>query len=212
VAAKVSPAITVVVCCHDQWQYLGEAVDSLDAQTFRDFETILAYEERLSNGLAFSDRFDRICWSQKRLGLAGARNYGFRAARSHWVLPLDADDTLEPNCLQLLYDAAVDTKANIVAPNCECSFGKSILEYNYLPYCSLIERYWWKEIGGYHPVIFEDWDFWMRTYLAGGTVANIPDTLFHWRQHSDSGSAPYQGGEATAKIGAELRKKNGVCA
>ncbi len=182
----------------------------MKAQTFRDFETILAYEERLDDANAFAGRFDRISWANKRLGLSGARNYGFQAARSRWVLPLDADDTLEPICLESLYDVAMSTEANVIAPNCECAFGRSILEYNYLPYCSLIERNWWKKLDGYDAVMFEDWDFWMRTYLAGGRVANIAAVLFHWRQHSDSASYAYQGGEATAKVRAELWAKNGV--
>ncbi|MGN6573787.1 MAG: glycosyltransferase family 2 protein, partial [Pseudolabrys sp.] len=40
-AALVTPAVSIVVPCYNGGCFLGQMLASLDAQTFRDFETII---------------------------------------------------------------------------------------------------------------------------------------------------------------------------
>lgn len=48
---------------------------------------------------------------------SGPRNAGIRAATAPFVFPLDSDDRLAPGCLRLLYDVALETKADVVLPS-----------------------------------------------------------------------------------------------
>lgn len=99
----VTPAVSVVIPVY-RARYLRPAIDSVLAQTFRDFEIIVVDDgspERLeveAGSMADRDRFRLL--KQANQGPSAARNTGIRAARGTLVAFLDADDTWEPTYLQ----------------------------------------------------------------------------------------------------------------
>ena len=98
--------LTVVVPAYGSAPFLPKLLESLDAQTFRDFEVVFAVERGGDSSLA-------ICrnWKPKgdisvtvldlpRTGAGGAsRNRAFEIARGRYVVPLDGDDWLDPEAL-----------------------------------------------------------------------------------------------------------------
>jgi glycosyltransferase involved in cell wall biosynthesis len=97
------PAVSVIVPCYRVTEYVPEALDSLRAQTFRNFETIV-----INDGCPDTANLERalepyrseiVYIKQENAGLAGARNRGITAARSSLVALLDADDVWEPDYL-----------------------------------------------------------------------------------------------------------------
>src|SRR6185503_4976321 len=105
-----TPLITVVVAARDAAITVCEALDSLRAQTFADWECIVVDDgsSDSTGALARSYAPDRrfIVIGQEPLGASAARNTGIASARGEWLLFLDADDWLVPEALERLAAAA----------------------------------------------------------------------------------------------------------
>src|SRR5207249_2147019 len=101
------PAVSVVIPCYKLARYLPEAVASVVAQTFRDWELIIVNDgspdetSEVARRLIAEHGGARIqLIEQANAGLSAARNAGIRAGRGKYVLPLDADDKLDSTMLE----------------------------------------------------------------------------------------------------------------
>jgi glycosyltransferase involved in cell wall biosynthesis len=191
------PAVSVIVPCYNGGCFLDQMLASLEAQTFRDFETVIVDDgstepetiAMLSN-LPAGIRVVR----QENLGLAAARNTGFRDARADFVLPLDCDDALAPSFLTetvaLLNAAPADVGFVFSDMRATGALGGILprrfnrfdqLFLNRLPYCLLLRKSAWREVGGYDETMrdgYEDWEFNIRLTLAGYRGLGIDRPLF----------------------------------
>jgi glycosyltransferase involved in cell wall biosynthesis len=116
----MSNLVSVIVPAYNVAPFIAETLESLFAQTWRDFEAIVINdgstddtEERLAPYL------DRIVYvKQKNSGLAAARNAGLRAARGRFVALLDGDDLWEPRFLETLVGMLrADAGLSVAYPN-----------------------------------------------------------------------------------------------
>jgi len=92
------PAISVIIPCYNYGRFVEEAVDSVLASTFQDFEIVIVNDgstDAFTNELlAKLDKpKTRVLW-QSNCGLPCARNNGIRSTDSPYFLPLDADEKL----------------------------------------------------------------------------------------------------------------------
>lgn len=104
------PTISVIVPVYKVEAYLDRCVESILAQTFKDFELILVDDGSPDNCPAMCD-----AWAEKdsRIkvihkengGLSDARNVGFEASCGEWISFIDSDDYVHANMLQALYNA-----------------------------------------------------------------------------------------------------------
>ena len=100
---RESPTVSVVIPVYVS-RYLRPAIDSVLAQTFRDFEIIVVDDGSPDPPdiegwpAAYRDRLHYL--KQENQGPAAARNAGLRTARGELVAFLDADDTWEPTYLE----------------------------------------------------------------------------------------------------------------
>lgn len=194
------PAVSVIVPCYNGGRFLDDLCDSLAAQTFRDFETIIvndgSTEEATLRKLASLEPTVRVVPQQNRR-LPGARNAGFACARGEFVLPLDCDDRLAPSFLAetvAVLRAAPHyvgfAFAHVwlvgdmdgVMPRHFNRFDQLFL--NRLPYCMLIRRSAWQAAGGYDEAMadgMEDWEFNIRLLQAGFGGAEIAKPLLIYR-------------------------------
>lgn len=109
--------VTVIMPVYNIGPYIGEALESLVEQTFRDFEVIVIDDGSRDETLAIVESFmDRLPMSllrtSGRIGCAGARNMGLEVARGEWIAFLDGDDVWMPEKLELqvaLVDKYPDT-------------------------------------------------------------------------------------------------------
>ena len=99
-----NPRVSVVMPVYNVAAYVAEAVGSVLAQTFADFELIVVDDGSSDASMAivrgFADPRLRII-SQRNRGLAGARNTGIAAARAPLIAFLDSDDRWLPEKLAL---------------------------------------------------------------------------------------------------------------
>jgi glycosyltransferase involved in cell wall biosynthesis len=95
--------LSVVIPLYNKEFSVARAVNSILAQTYKDFELIVVDDGSTDNSLQivkdFSDKRIKLI-EQQNSGVAVARNHGVIAASSHYVCFLDADDAWEPFFLQ----------------------------------------------------------------------------------------------------------------
>lgn len=106
------PVVSVVIpCAPHHTQYLVDALDSLEAQSFRQWEAIV-----VCDGFAPPDdlqvAYPFVKWHESIKGGAGvARNAGAKVARGKFLLFLDADDWLRPQAIDKFLEAWNATEA-----------------------------------------------------------------------------------------------------
>ncbi|VAW38426.1 hypothetical protein MNBD_DELTA04-229 [hydrothermal vent metagenome] len=202
----MSPRVSVIIPCYNQGQFIDEAVASVLAQSFRDFEIIIvndgSTDEETCRILAGYDRPKTRVVATENQGLAAARNNGIREARGRYILPLDADDRIGSAYLERAVPL-LDERAELGIVYCRAQlFGAVDTEWR-LPqfsleemlldnviFCSaLFRRQDWQRVGGYDPDLkygWEDYDFWLSLLELGRQVCRIPEILFYYRVSADS--------------------------
>ncbi len=103
----MTPAITVLMSVHNGLPFLAEAVSSVLAQTFFDFE-FLILDDASTDGTAdylrtLSDPRVRVITLAENIGLTAALNRGLHEARGEFIARQDADDLSHPRRLELQF-------------------------------------------------------------------------------------------------------------
>ena len=116
------PEVSVIIPFYNAEEYVDACMESLFSQTLREFEIICivcgttdSTIERLKH---YAEADERVRIFQQDGHLAGAaRNLGLSHAVGQYVLFLDSDNILTPDCLDRLHDVAEIRQAEIVACN-----------------------------------------------------------------------------------------------
>jgi len=191
--------VTVVIPCYNQAKYLKDAIKSVMAQTVK-CKIIVVNDGSTDDTNSIAEKYDVVYIEQPNKGLSAARNAGIKAAKTHYVLPLDADDklhgTMVEKCLKEIpyYDIVSanqrqfqNSNALVVFP--ERPTHESFLQGNQLHCTAIFKKEMWKALGGYDENMkfgYEDWDFWVRATKHGYSVKTIQDYLFFYRKHGNS--------------------------
>ncbi len=111
--------ISIIIPIYNVVQYLSRCIDSILAQTYTDIEILL-----IDDGS--TDNSGQICYEyakkDKRIkvfhkpngGVSSARNLGLDNATGEWITFVDADDWIDKEMYQSLYNEAVTSQADIV--------------------------------------------------------------------------------------------------
>src|SRR3990170_3003354 len=99
-----APKLTVCIPCFNEERYIGEAIESLFSQTFRNFK-LLVVDDVSSDGTlgianTFVDPRIEVQRNRKNLGLYENLNHCLQLARTPYVKIVCADDVLAPTCLE----------------------------------------------------------------------------------------------------------------
>src|SRR5579871_232813 len=214
-----APMVSVVIPAYRATQWIAATLDSVMAQTLRDFEVIVVNDgspdtEDLERVLA-PYRARIVYLRQENRGLAGARNTGIRAARGKYVAPLDADDIWDPDHLQaqlevLEADPSIDmvyadarifgnvreqgrTVMELCPSTGEVTFERLVSRQCTVHVCvCVIRRETLLRVGLFDDAFRrngEDIDLWMRIALRGGRIVYQRRVLGRYRRHADSMSA-----------------------
>lgn len=105
--------ISVIVPVYKVEKYLDRCIESILAQTFKDFEIILVDDGSPDNCGKMCDEYAKKTSNIRVIhrengGLSAARNTGvdwvLRNSNSQWITFVDSDDTIHPQTLETLYD------------------------------------------------------------------------------------------------------------
>ncbi len=203
-----TPAVSIVLPVHNGEAYLREALDSILAQSFADFE-LIAVDDCSSDSspailakYAASDPRVQVITLAENRKLPGALNTGFAAAKADWFTWTSDDNLLLPSTLQeLIAERDANPGADILYAdyrvidaeghpgrrvNVEAS--DNILTSNCVRCCFLYRRTVDERLGGYDEGLFgvEDYDFWLRAARAGFVFHPINRELYLYRRHERS--------------------------
>ncbi|SCX79379.1 glycosyltransferase family 2 protein [Thiohalorhabdus denitrificans] len=101
-----SPAVSVIVPCHNDSKFLADSLGSVVSQSFTDFEVIVVENGSTDNTcevakeISFKDSRIRVICFNEGLGAARARNLGIEEARGRFIAFLDGDDLWDPTKLE----------------------------------------------------------------------------------------------------------------
>ena len=115
----MNPKISIIVPVYNAEAYLHRCVDSLLAQTFRDFEILLIDDGSSDKSGEICDQYsqqdNRIrVFHKANGGVSSARQLGIEQARGEYSIHCDPDDWVEANMLEELYKKATKTNTDIV--------------------------------------------------------------------------------------------------
>lgn len=113
------PKISIVAPVYGVEKYIDQFLESIRRQTFRDFEIILVDDGSKDNCPSILDVFskedDRYhVIHQSNRGVAVARNTGLCQILGEYVYIVDSDDWLEPTALEVLWNEAQRTNADLI--------------------------------------------------------------------------------------------------
>lgn len=102
----VVPAISVIIPTYNCAGYLPEAIESVLAQTFKDYELIVvddgSTDETGQVVQRYGDKVNYLC--QENRGPGAAKNLGIHTSRGALIATLDADDMWRPEKLAIQYE------------------------------------------------------------------------------------------------------------
>jgi len=199
------PLISVIMNCYNGEKYLREAIDSVYAQTYKNWEIIFFDNGSIDNSAEIANSYNskiKYFYYEKKILLGVARQMAVDKSTGEWIANLDTDDLWYPDRLKVQLDAV--NNSDFVM----CYAGIHDIEQNgaiireYLPHYNsgyMFEQQLFQfEVNNVTPLIrknamykhnifFEprmtsgdDYNLYMRL-MAKGRVCTIPVVLGAWR-------------------------------
>ena len=205
--------VSIIMPVYNGAKYIREAISSILAQTFKDWELIVVDDgstdetESVVASLDIPLKFLK----QHNSGPSAARNLGLQLATGDYVVFLDADDTLDPSFLDLTVKELDRLGDTVVGVCCGWVYTDQVgqelyhtrvtragylglqdfLITNLFPiHAFLTPRPSLLSVNGFDTNIFamEDWDLWLRLIAKGGQFYAIPICLARYRLHGFTNS------------------------
>lgn len=113
------PKISVIIPIYNAEKYIGECIESIISQKYRDFEVILVDDGSKDGSGIICDRYVaedsrfKVIHQENR-GISAARNAGLEKARGEYITFVDSDDCLAKDMFDQWMKAAVKYDADIV--------------------------------------------------------------------------------------------------
>lgn len=208
-AAARPPLVSIVIPYYNMGAYLPETLASARAQTHPNTEIIVVDDGSTDPAsVALLDTLGAAVRIVRKPngGLSSARNAGLAAARGEWVVPLDADDVLEPGAVaRLLAAVERDPGLAFVSPLvayfggdanarggwCPLGLDRDLLAVRNVGAAAsgtLLSRARALAAGGYDERLtsYEDWDFWCTLAERGERGTVVPEFLLRYRVRANS--------------------------
>lgn len=114
----MSPSISVIIPVYNAEEFLEHCLDTLLAQTFKDFEVILVDDGSQDQSPIICDAYARKdprvrVHHKENGGVSAARQTGLELASGNYIIHVDADDWVASNYLEALYEEAIRSNADI---------------------------------------------------------------------------------------------------
>lgn len=223
-----SPAVSVVVPCYNLGRYLDEAIESVLAQSFQDFEILVVDDG--STEPETRDLLEHYTRPKTRVvrtanhGLPAAKNLGLAETSGAYVCMLDADDRLDPALLEVSKDALDDDLSVAFVSHWFQTFGDEVwdwtptrcdlevlLDANTVNGAALVRRTALERVGGFDETMHdgcEDWDIWITLVEQGFPGRILEQVLFYYRRRADSMSRVMMTGDRHPHLFRRLVEKH----
>jgi glycosyltransferase involved in cell wall biosynthesis len=202
------PLVSFIIPYFNSGNTIQETLDSIFNQSYNNFDIWIINDGSTDtfsvNKLKDFEGNDKIhILHQNNSGPSVARNLAINKTQANYFVPLDADDVIEQNALELaLAQIQNNEKIGAIYGHYEW-FGsrhglkvqhKFLLEkqfiMNQIPITAMIRKEMWEEIGGYDTFLskpgLEDWEFWLKAGLSHWRLQLCDTTFFKVRVNEAS--------------------------
>ncbi len=199
--------ISVLMPAYNAEKFIGEAIESVLKQTFKDFEFIIIDDCSTDNTwkiiqkYAKKDKRIKGFKNDKNLGCTGSLNVGLKKCSGEYIARMDADDV----CFNDRFETQLKLfpKFDVVGGNITLIdskgklFGKRIYSHdiantikieNPLAHPTVMfKRILVEKYGCYSPYLksSQDYDLWFRFFLKGCKIYNLNSFVLNYRLHKN---------------------------
>lgn len=196
------PLFSILIPCYNGAKTLVETLDSVCAQTYRDFEVVAVNDGSTDSSLeilqSFSEELPLQIISQENAGLGAARNTGILNSTGEYVAFLDADDIWLRSKLQRVRELITTSEPDLICHYEDMQIGgRSLGILRHGPYTNYYDLLFKgnclspsavcvrrellldvglfsveKEVHG-----CEDWDLWLKISKTGANIQYIEEVL-----------------------------------
>ena len=199
--------VSIVIPCYNHGVMLREALTSVEQVRNANLLEVIVVDDGSSEAettriLEEVGQAGRSVVAQSNWGLSAARNVGIRLAKGEFILPLDSDNRVRDAYLNEAASLLKDNPSlDVIYADAEY-FGErngrwhvpefdlsSLIRANFIDACALYRKSLWEKVGGYDEQMLmglEDWDFWLRVALHGGSFVHLPQIGFDYRVRENS--------------------------
>lgn len=197
--------ISIVLPVYNGAKYLQESIDSVLAQTYRNWELLIvddcSVDETPTIARKYVELDSRVKYFRNEENLRLPRNLtkGFSLTTGAYLTWTSDDNRYHPEALERMYQALqknpqaqlVYTSFNVINENddlVETYIAKSprlLVGFNVVGACFLYTRKVYETVGNYdhEMILVEDYDYWQRVAQHFDIIA-ITDVLYDYRRHS----------------------------
>lgn len=205
-AANISILMGIYNCAGT----LPEAIDSILAQTYTDWELILCDDGSNDDTYAVAESYwnrfpDKIILlkNERNMGLNYTLNHCLKCASGAYIARMDGDDISMPRRFELEL-AALEAEPELAVVSCDmiyfdengefgrggigCTYPKKDMLVHGPVHCHapcMIRAEVMRRVGGYsidkRLLRVEDWHLWLKIYAAGGQGKNLDQPLYKMR-------------------------------
>lgn len=201
------PEISIVLPVYNGEKYLQESIESVLSQTFTDWELILVDDCSTDGSLKIMEKYKsidkriRIVRNEANLKLPASLNEGFSIAEGRFLTWTSDDNLYLESALEEMYQYLHDYKDQMmVVADMKIFFEDGSKEQlfeanpddlpivNGIGACFLYRRQVLERVGNYDDTAFlvEDYDYWLRVFMAYGKIGSISKVLYRYRSHHNS--------------------------
>lgn len=204
------PKISIVVPVYNPpVEYLTAAIQSVTDQFYENWELCLS-DDRSPNPevkvtlekFTKKDNRIKVIFREKNGHISANSNSALSLATGDYILFMDHDDLLTPNCLfefvrhinahpldQLIYsdEDKIDDKGNLSFPHFKPDWAPdNLLSRNYMGHVIVIRKDLMDKVGGFREGFegSQDHDLLLRATELTTHIGHIPKILYHWRIHN----------------------------
>jgi len=229
----VSPKVSICIPTYNRKDYLKETLDSVFAQTYKDYEVIVVDDGSTDGTKDMLDHFAyklRYHW-QANAGVAAARNILITLARGEFITFIDSDDLFLPQALERLLTAIGNESQDVIAysPYLRIDqngkiIGKSkrrrhngyitsqLFQHVFVQTLgSLFPKKFLEDAGGFDQslLVAEDYDLWLRLSLKHPFVG-LGELTSKRRRHSNCiSNSSFKGYSTVLKVLERFYYENG---
>ncbi|WP_085537277.1 glycosyltransferase family A protein [Massilibacteroides vaginae] len=203
---KKLPLVSIVIPVYNMEKYLEATLQSVFASTYSNYEIILIDDSSEDNSYTICKQYENenenvFCFSQPNGGPSAARNNAIRRAKGKYILPVDADDLIASDYIELAVNT-IESDPDIKVVYSQGwfigdrtgvwkrpAFSLQLLaRKNMIDICALYRKIDWERVGGYNEEIKsrEDWMFWIAILKDGGKVIQLQNTGIYYRIRKNS--------------------------
>ncbi|GHV82028.1 hypothetical protein AGMMS49991_05860 [Spirochaetia bacterium] len=204
---KNNPLISIVLPCYNGEKYLAQSIQSCIDQKYTNWELILVDDcstdttPAIMREFADKDNRIRIIKNQSNLKLPASLNAGFDNAKGDFFTWTSDDNYYLPDALKELLNTLLEKNAdaiysafdkisyrNTLIEVCRPEAPENMIYHSVAGASFLYRRSVHEALHGYDTTLFlvEDYDFWLRMYLAGFKIITLDTVLYKYRMHETS--------------------------